>query len=163
MEITPVESPKIPKYVISYGGAIIGVVVATLIRMALSPLVDTAVPFLTYFGVVVLLAWYRGFWPAAFSIPFSVIAGAHFFLAAKGPWLLPVVKSGQLAALGFVLVSLIVSYLIDFQHRLLGRAKAAERTQSIVAAENASLLKQAEMAAIEFKKSNAELMRLNRD
>src|SRR5579862_2621252 len=50
-----------------YGLPILATCAATLLRLALAPLVGSAVPFVTYFAATVILAWYRGFWSAAIN------------------------------------------------------------------------------------------------
>jgi light-regulated signal transduction histidine kinase (bacteriophytochrome) len=92
-----------------------------------------------------------------------VFAGAHFILrhgeAVSSPW----GRSEEAAAIGFATLSLTVSYLIDFQHRTLARAKTAERAQAAIAMENTRLLEQARQAQLELKRSNEELRRANSD
>jgi light-regulated signal transduction histidine kinase (bacteriophytochrome) len=65
--------------------------------------------------------------------------------------------------IGFATLSLTVSYLIDFQHRTLARAKTAERAQAAISKENTRLLEQAQQAQQELKRSNEELRRANSD
>jgi light-regulated signal transduction histidine kinase (bacteriophytochrome) len=125
------------------------VLLATLIRMALAPLVGLAVPFFTYLFVTILLAWYKGLWPAVLSLPLSAGLGWHFVLAAGAPGVSTSGRSKEVATLGFVLTNLIVSFVIDSQRRIMERAKAAERA--------------AEMAATQLRHSNDELRRANHD
>jgi signal transduction histidine kinase len=148
---------------LGYAEAIFAVIIATVLRLALVPLVGSAVPFVTYFAAGVILAWYRGFGPAGVCILLSVFAGAHFILrhgeSVSSPW----GRSEQAATIGFATLSLTVSYLIDFQHRTLARAKMAERAQAAIAKENIRLLEQAQQAQRELKRSNEELRRANSD
>jgi signal transduction histidine kinase len=148
---------------LGYAEAVFAVIIATLLRLSLVPLVGTAVPFVTYFAAGLLLAWYRGFGPAAVCILLSVFAGAHFILrhgeSVSSPW----GRSEEAAVIGFATLSLTVSYLIDFQHRTLARAKTAERAQAAIAKENTRLLQQAQQAQQELKRSNEELRRANSD
>jgi signal transduction histidine kinase len=72
-------------------------------------------------------------------------------------------QSQRAAIIGFVTVSAIVSFLIDFQRRTLIRARIAERAQAAIASENARLLKEAQQAHTELSRSNEDLMRSNRD
>src|SRR5580704_1372285 len=131
---------------LGYAEAVFAVIIATLLRLSLVPLVGTAVPFVTYFAAGLLLAWYRGFGPAAVCILLSVFAGAHFILrhgeSVSSPW----GRSEEAAVIGFATLSLTVSYLIDFQHRTLARAKTAARAQAAIANENTRLLQQAQQA-----------------
>jgi light-regulated signal transduction histidine kinase (bacteriophytochrome) len=110
-----------------------------------------------------LFAWYRGFWAAAFSVAISSWAGFQFILIDDAAGILSSGRTGRVAILGFMITSLVVSYLIDFQRRTLLRARAAERAQAIIAAENARLLEETKLAAVQLKQSNEELLRANRD
>ena len=66
-----------------------------------------------------ILAWYRGFGPAAACILLSIFAGGHFILrhgeSVSSPW----GRTEEAAVIGFATLSLTVSYLIDFQHQTL--------------------------------------------
>ncbi len=148
---------------LGYAEAVFAVIIATLLRLSLVPLVGTAVPFVTYFAASVLLAWYRGFGPAAVCILLSVFAGAHFILRHGESVFSPWGRSEQAAVIGFAALSLTVSYLIDFQHRTLARAKTAERAQAAIAKVNIRLLEEAQQAQQELKRSNQELRRANSD
>lgn len=148
---------------LGYAEAVFAVIIATLLRLSLVPVVGSAIPFVTYFAAAVLLAWYRGFGPAAVCILLSVFAGAHFILRHGESVLSPWGRSEQAAMIGFATLSLTVSYLIDFQHRTLARAKTAERAQAAIAKENIRLLEQAQLAQQELKRSNEELKRANGD
>jgi hypothetical protein len=68
------------QYWLDCGLSVLATGAATLLRLTLAPLVGSAVPFVTYFAATVILAWYRGFWPAAFNILLSVFAGGYFVL-----------------------------------------------------------------------------------
>jgi len=113
------------EYLITGCAIAAGVISATLIRVAFTPVVGSALPFSTYFIVVLWLAWYKGFWPAAFGTALSAWAGAQFVLTKDAPGILTTGRSEWAAILGFVITSLAVSFLIDFQRRTLLRAKAA--------------------------------------
>jgi len=150
------------QHLISYSGAVVAVIAATLVRLALAPVVGNAVPFLTFMAAAIILAWYRGFLPAAFSVPLSAFLGERYILnpSSNGQ---PLDRDDWAAILGFAMISLTVSFLIDFQRRTLRRAWAAEAAQSSAASENARLLKEAELAARRLTKYNDDLKRANRD
>lgn len=114
--------------------AVSATALATLARFALSPLVGTAVPFLTYFVAVVLVVWYRGFRPAAVAIVLSLMAGTYFFLSPDRTFLITS-RADRVTVLGFAFVSVAVAFLLALQRRTLERANAeAVRRRS---AENA--------------------------
>ena len=110
---------------------VVTAIAATLLRMALAPLVGISVPFLTYFLGVLFVAWYRGFGAAVFLILLSTVAGWYFFV-------LPANSLGTaepVRALGFLASSSAAAFLLDLQRRTVRRASLeAARRES---AENA--------------------------
>src|SRR5271169_6829124 len=96
--------------------AVVATVVATLLRMLLMPLVGAGVPFATYFFAALLVVWYRGFRAAALHIILSAAAGTYFFIspATTSPLLLAT-RADRLTVAGFVVVSLVVTFLLDLQ------------------------------------------------
>jgi hypothetical protein len=56
---------------LGYAEAVFAVIIATMLRLSLVPVVGSAVPFITYFAAGVILAWYRGF-ARAFRRPGAV-------------------------------------------------------------------------------------------
>jgi signal transduction histidine kinase len=146
-----------------YAESIFAVVVATLFRLGMVPLVGSAVPFVTYFAASLILAWYRGFGPAAACVLLSIFAGSHFILKHGESTLSPWGRLEQAAVIGFAFASLTVSFLIDFQHRTLARARTAERAQAAIARENVRLLEQAQVAQEELRRSNSDLTRANNE
>jgi signal transduction histidine kinase len=148
---------------LAYGESVFATIIATLLRLSLVPLVGTATPFVTYFAASVILAWYRGFWPAAACIVLSIFAGTHFVLRHGESIVSPWGRSEQAAVIGFAAASLSVSFLINFQHRTLARAKTAERAQAAIAKDNVRLLEQARLAQQQLSRSNEELRRANSD
>jgi signal transduction histidine kinase len=131
-----------PKKMLPYVAALVSVVIATLLRMILAHTVGSSIPFVTFFIAAVVLAWFYGFGPAAACIALSLIACGHYILAAGTGHFLPDNRAGLAAMIGFAVVSLSVSFLLDVQHRTLERAKSAERDQ---------------------RQANEELARVNRD
>src|ERR1700693_1335681 len=148
---------------LAYGESVFVTVIATLLRLSLVPLVGTAIPFVTYFGASVILAWYRGFGPAAVCVVLSIFAGTHYVLKHGESIVSPWGRSEQAAVVGFAAASLSVSFLINFQHRTLARAKTAERAQAAIAKDNVRLLEQARLAQQQLSRSNEELRRANSD
>ena len=73
-----------------YGVAVTSVVVATLLRLLLEPLIgETAVPFITFFPAVLFSAWYGGFRAGALSILLSVVAADYFFVGPANSLSIP--------------------------------------------------------------------------
>jgi light-regulated signal transduction histidine kinase (bacteriophytochrome) len=120
----------IPERAASYLLALAAVIVATGIRLALAPLLGVSLPFFLQFAAIVTLAWLYGRGPALLAIALSAAAGGYLFAPSA------------VAIIGFVITTLIVSLLLDFQRRTLERARSAEREQ---------------------RRANEELERVNRD
>jgi signal transduction histidine kinase len=150
-------------YIRAVGEPVLTTLGATLIRLALGPIVGSAIPFFTYFGACLLLAWYRGFWPAALSTVLSAFAGAYLFLQHGDNIVSPWGRSDQAVVISFVVTSLTVSFLIDLQRRTLDRIKAAEKAQAEMTKENQRLLAQARQTQEELRRSNEELRRAIKD
>jgi two-component system cell cycle sensor histidine kinase/response regulator CckA len=109
-------------HVLRYGAAVAATIVATLIRLALAPLVGAAAPFATYFVAILLVVWYGGFRPAVLSILLSAVAGTYFFVspATTSPFVLAT-RADRVTVFGFVVVSVAVVFLLDLQWRTLSR------------------------------------------
>jgi PAS domain S-box-containing protein len=93
-------------------------IAATLLRMALAPLVGSSVPFLTYLLGVLFVAWYRGLGAAVLLIPLSAVAGWYFFVVPANP----LGPAEPTRVLGFLASSSAAAFVLDLQRRTLGRA-----------------------------------------
>jgi signal transduction histidine kinase len=151
------------QHAIDWGAPIVATFLATAIRIAMAGMVGSAVPFITYFVATLILAWFRGFWPAALNVALSVLAGAYFVLPTAGTERFPWGKSENAAIAGFAGASLVVSILLDSQRRTLIRARKAEQSQAAIARQNADLLAQARRSEDELRITNEGLRRANRD
>ncbi len=132
--------------------AVLANLLATVVRLALAPLFGSAVPFLTYFIVALVVVWYRGFRAAVLTIVLAAFAGSYLFVSPTGTVsIFTIFATGFERATvgGFVFASLIVCFLVDLQRRTLerlhseaDRRKAAElaETHQRSRAENASRL-----------------------
>jgi signal transduction histidine kinase len=132
----------VSKRLLPYVAALVSVLIATLLRLILEPVVGSSLPFVTFFAAALVLAWSYGFGPAALSIALSVLAGGHYILAAGTNHFWPDTRAGRANTIAFTIFSLCVSFLIDIQRRTLQRARAAEGEQ---------------------RRANEELARANRD
>ncbi len=116
------------RWVPRYGVAVITVIAATLLRMALAPLVGSgsgSIPFVTFFPAILFAAWYGGFRAGAFALLLSVLATDYFFLVPEGS--LRPRGAGELASLLiFVIVGFGLAFMSDSQRRAVARAEIAE-------------------------------------
>src|SRR5439155_21948257 len=97
-------------------------ILATLLRMALSPLVGAGVPFLTYFVATLFVVWYSGFRAALLTIILSAAAGTYFFVSPSttSPLYLAT-RADRVTLIGFVAGSLLVAFLLDLQRKTVAR------------------------------------------
>ena len=109
---------------VRYGGAVLATILATLLRMALAPVVGAAAPFATYFLAALLVAWYWGFRAAAVTILLSTAAGTYFFVspATTSPLYLGT-RVDRVTVVGFIIGSLVLTFLLDLQHGTLQRVQ----------------------------------------
>jgi signal transduction histidine kinase len=117
-----------------YVCALLLVLVATLLRFALQPLLGSSTPFITYFVVSLLVAWNFGFRPAVVCVSVSTLVGAYFFLGSASQ-LIPsgiaggVAVVGRVAVVFFVIGTLAVCHLMTRLKATLERARSAEQEQ----------------------------------
>src|ERR1044072_1716192 len=69
-----------------YGLAVIVVVIATLLREILSPVLGQGVPFITFYPAVALAAWLGGFWPGIIATVLSGLFSWDCFLPPYLSW-----------------------------------------------------------------------------
>src|SRR5262245_59628439 len=106
----------------AYGAAIIATVVATLLRLALTPLVgDTAVPFITFFPAVLFIAWFGCFLAGVVRVLLSAPLADYYFVPPVDSFLIPN-PGDQITVLIFVVVGFGMALLSHSQHRALERA-----------------------------------------
>jgi PAS domain S-box-containing protein len=107
---------------IPYGAAVLATVVATLLRLALAPLIgQNTVPFITFFPAVLFSAWYGGFRPGALSIVLSTLAADYYFVAPGYSFSVPK-PADQIALLIFIVVGSGMALLSHSQRRAVERA-----------------------------------------
>jgi PAS domain S-box-containing protein len=70
----------IARPLIGYLAAVVGVILATYVRLALTPLLGTNHPFVTFLVVVLVMAWVCGSGPSLVALVFGALAANFFFL-----------------------------------------------------------------------------------
>jgi signal transduction histidine kinase/ActR/RegA family two-component response regulator len=91
-------SDRIRRALAGYGGAIGAIVLATMLRLWLDPLLDDA-GFVIFFAAVVVVAWLGGLGPSLLALVVSLAASAWFF--AKPPGSTPDPPARVALGLGF--------------------------------------------------------------
>ena len=104
--------------------AVAATLVATLVRIAVAPLVGSSIPFFMYFVATLFVAWYVGWRLALLSILLSVAAGTYLFVtpATTSPFFLTT-RSDRVTLLGFLFGTAAATFLFDLQRRTLTRVK----------------------------------------
>ncbi|HEX4999994.1 MAG TPA: PAS domain S-box protein [Terriglobia bacterium] len=96
-----------------YGVALVGVVLATLLRLVLDPVLKADLPLFLFFLPVVAASWIGGLGPGLVATVLSLLAGDYLFIEPRGAILqVPDVPSqARLAALAFM--SIVFTILFD--------------------------------------------------
>jgi signal transduction histidine kinase len=152
---TPQTVPREPGALLwRYGCAVVGVILATLIRVWLHPLLGDLYPFSTFFVAAMVTAWYVGFGPAVLSLGLGCLSAAHFFVPPADP--LRPIGAPYLLGMGVYLFVGLTSAALSESLR---RARyAAERAQQAVKGQAQQL-----QAANEETKAVNEQLQCQRD
>jgi PAS domain S-box-containing protein len=117
------------------GTAVGCVVVATVLRLALTPVIGHAVPFITMFPAVLLAAVIGGFWPGLLSIGLS-IAATWYFLLSMSLGFTPLSAADVTSILFFMVGALLMVLSATSMRRALDKLKEAQ--EKLLAALDAS-------------------------
>jgi len=131
-----------------YGAAALVVAVAALARLLLQPTLGYNLPFATFFGAVIVTAWWLGFRPTLFAVGLSAILAALFFFppTAAGS------QEGLLAAVGSGLFT-----VVGLGAGVMGEARLRAQHRAEAEAEEARVARQAaEDLALEAEESAAQ-------
>lgn len=109
-----------------YAGAVAGVVLATLLRLLLDPVLKSNLPLTTYFVAVIATAIYAGLGPALVSMALGAITGAFLFMEPRVSFALSS-RSEALRLLAFCALTGGLSALIWTTQRARRRAEHAEQ------------------------------------
>jgi signal transduction histidine kinase/ActR/RegA family two-component response regulator len=73
-----------PSHAAAFAAALVGVLAAWGARWLLTPMFSDRVPFITFFPIVFLLAWWGGFWPTFYAALLGSLVLAYAILAPVG-------------------------------------------------------------------------------
>ncbi len=104
------------KHAASLSAAILGVAVAWGLRWSLSSIFGDRIPFITFFPIVFLLAWWGGFWPTFYAAILSAFVLAYAILAPVGSFYIELPES-RLGLGIFVAVAIGTGWLGEKMHR----------------------------------------------
>jgi signal transduction histidine kinase len=112
-----------------YAAAIIAVILATLARMWLDPLLGDQAAFTTYFVAIMFTAWYGGFGPSLVAMVSGAVLADYFFIPPRGSiffydWVAYDVEH-QVAVVLYFLVGIVMAVLSESLHASRRRVEAA--------------------------------------
>ena len=126
--LTRGSGPRDRRWFLRYGAAVVTVTAATLLRMALVPLVGSgtnSIPFVIFFPAILFAAWYGGFRAGTLALLLSTFASDYFFLAPEGKFDIRG-PDELISLLIFVTVGFGIAFMSDSQRRAVARAEIAE-------------------------------------
>jgi len=103
-------------WIVRYGGALIAVALATVIRLLLNPVLGSSLPFTTYFVAAVLVAVLAGLGPALLTVAFGAALGTYLFIPKEhsfeivGPRDIPQIVAFCLLSAG---LSIVIKFIQD--------------------------------------------------
>jgi PAS domain S-box-containing protein len=113
----------------AYGVAVLTTTAATLLRVALTPLLGDHLPFITYFLAISFTAWVCGLGPSLASVAMGAIAARIFFMGSEIPRV-DTTTSNTISLISFLLVGTVISLLSGSIQRARVRAEAAAEALS---------------------------------
>ena len=126
--------------IVRYGVAVIGVALATIIRLLLDPALGDRLPFTTYFITTILIAIYVGFGPGLFSAALGALVGSYLFMSPRYSLLvsgslgiLQLSAYGVLTAVLSVLIKIIQDAGRKADQNALALSESRERLATILA------------------------------
>ena len=105
-----------------YVFAIVTVIVFSLLRAALQPLLGEGVPFILYYPAIVIAAWFGGLWPGILSTVLGGLIAWYVFI----PPTYSFVVSNFAAPVIFFLGGTLTSLLAESLHEARRTAQASE-------------------------------------
>lgn len=108
---------------INYAVAVLSVIIATVVRIWLDPILGEGSPFVTYTFSIVFMAWYGGLGPSFLAMVLGFTAAAYFFVSPRGSVEMYGLESQTGAAL-YLVVGLSSIWFSELMHSAQRRANA---------------------------------------
>jgi signal transduction histidine kinase len=115
--------------------ACFAIVLATVARMLLDPVVGEMHPFVTYIYAIIFSAWYCGLWPALLSLVLGFLCAAYFFAYPRGS----IAVYGIDLQVGMTLYVFVGISSILFNESLRYAKRRAEENANALASKSAAL------------------------
>lgn len=100
------------------------VLIAAIVRLALSPFLTIDIPFITFFVAVGLTAWYNGLGPAVFASMLSALVAAYLFIPPL--WSIQINPRHLIAIAVFSAEAIALAYLIHALQRRIEEARQGQ-------------------------------------
>ena len=125
------ESPAKPRgfdrsMLFRYGGALLSVLAATVLRLSVDPWVGFRFPLIAYFAALSVVAWFGGFGPTLAAIVLSGLAIPYFILEPRGRFVIQRTED-QIGFLSFLIVGGLMAVLAGSTRRSRLRAEIKAR------------------------------------
>src|SRR5262245_43854399 len=79
-----VEMREKPSHQVAFVAAVVGVLIAWGLRLAMAPWVGDRLPFVSFFPMIFVLAWWGGLWPTLYATLLGVLVLAYAILEPIG-------------------------------------------------------------------------------
>jgi PAS domain S-box-containing protein len=113
-----------PPALLRYGSVVVVLIVATLLRLSLDPVLQESAPFATYYMAIMFTAWYGGLGPALLAIPFGALLADVLFIEPRGS-ILTGNPEHQVGLALYLCVGIFVAVLSESLHASRRRIEAA--------------------------------------
>jgi PAS domain S-box-containing protein len=113
---------------VQYAFAVLVVILASLLREFLNPVLGEGVPFILFYPTVVLAAWFGGLGPGLLTTVLSVLISWYVFMRPTYSFTLSD-ATGLAQLLIFLLASTMISFLAESLHRMTRKAQEGERRE----------------------------------
>lgn len=113
---------------VAYSVAALSLLLATLLRFLLDPVLGDHLSFSFYFLAVAVAAWTGGVWPALVTAALSCLIAEFFFTHPQFAFQISALEE-LLSMLLFIAVSVVIGLLSEISLRALERAKRAEQAK----------------------------------
>src|SRR5271166_6199038 len=106
-----------------YGSALLSVALATLVRLALDPILGVRYPFITFYVAIVFIAWHCGLGPSLVAVSLSWLAIDHLLLQPHST--VPIFAEKSQIVLPFFAIGLTIALLGESVRAARRRAEAS--------------------------------------
>ena len=107
-----------------YGAAVLAIILATMLRKLLDPVLEGSAPFSVYYVAVMFVAWYAGLGPSLVTLGCGIVLADYLFIEPRGSILGPNLEQ-QVGVGVYLAVGTVVALLSESLHANRRRAESA--------------------------------------